>query len=48
MNSSTTMKLYSEYKAKWQARNPNGKGLFWGLNWTTPHPFEDHYDLLPK
>ncbi len=48
MDSVTAMKLWHEYKAAGLARNPNTKDQFWGLNWTTPHPYEDRYDLLPK
>lgn len=48
MNSSTAMKLYYEYKAKQQAKNPKTKDQFWGLNWTTPFDYEDNYKILPR
>lgn len=48
MNSPTAMKLFYEYRARCQARNPNIKDQFWGVNWTTPHEYEDRFDLLPK
>jgi hypothetical protein len=47
MDSGTTMKLWNDYKAKTKKRG-SAKHNIWGLNWTTPHAYENRFDLLPK
>ena len=47
MDSKITMKLWKDYKTKTKAKGTT-KHEIWGVNWTTPHPYEDRYDLLPK
>ena len=47
MDSETTMLLWKEYKTRTKAKGTT-KHNIWGMNWTTPHPYENRYDLLPK
>ena len=46
MESQKAMELWDEYKERIMQTNKNEKN-HWGINWTTPHPFEGSYDLLP-
>ena len=45
MDSITTMRLWQEYK---DAHKSDPEDNQWGVNWKTPHVFEDRYDLLPQ
>lgn len=46
MDSKTAMLKWHEYKDRILEKG-TAKHDIWGLNWTTPHPFEDRYDMLP-
>ncbi len=48
MTSELAMKLREDERVRLTANNPKARKHMWGLNWLTPHPYEDHYDLLPK
>jgi hypothetical protein len=41
-------KLWCKYKDRIKTKSTTRKTEPWGLNWTTPHSYEDRYDLLPK
>jgi hypothetical protein len=43
--SADAMRLWCAYKASAQAREVAHSR--WGINWATPHPFENRWDLLP-
>lgn len=47
MDSTSTMKLWKEYKDNAIKRGSSPEDNIWGLNWTQPHPYENRYDLLP-
>jgi len=46
MESRKAMELWKEYKDRIMLTKKNGKNQ-WGINWTTPYPFEGGYGLLP-
>ena len=46
MDSKTTMNEWNKYRDAAIKRGAPEENI-WGLNWTTPHPFENKYDLLP-
>jgi hypothetical protein len=48
MDSATTICRWRAYKRNAMKKH-GGKGdEQWGLRWTQPHEFEDHYGILPK
>lgn len=49
MDSNEAMKLWKEYYNRSIARGYEPKeGDIWGVNWKTPFPYEDNYEVLPK
>jgi hypothetical protein len=48
MDCETLRKLWWEYKNRIKTNRYNRETEPWRLNWTTPHSYEDRYDLLPK
>ncbi len=46
LDSETAMEMWKDYKNKAKARGT--KHNIWGVNWTTPHPYENRFDLLPE
>ncbi|MBW2608080.1 MAG: hypothetical protein JRD05_10645 [Deltaproteobacteria bacterium] len=40
-------KLWHEYKNRMIANGSKEDGI-WGINWTTPFPYKDNWDVIPK
>jgi hypothetical protein len=48
MESIEVMTLWDEYRDKLLSRGKTFKESFLGINWSTPFPFKDKWDKLPK
>ena len=48
LNSHTMFKLWHEYKNRIISNGGNEGGNIWGVNWTTPFPFKDNWQEIPK
>ena len=46
IDSTMTMELWRQYKQNAMAKGAKEDNI-WGINWTTPYPYENKYDLLP-
>ncbi|GAA4780981.1 hypothetical protein [Lysobacter hankyongensis] len=44
--SDDAMRLWRAHKHRAEGRGASHQR--WGINWTTPHAYEDKFDLLPK
>lgn len=46
-HSMMTMELWNQFKQNVLAKGAKEDNI-WGVNWTTPYPYENKYDLLPQ
>jgi hypothetical protein len=48
LDNSTMVQLWHEYRNRSLANNPSAIEGHWGLNWKTPFPYENRYEILPE